>query len=345
MDNDGRYVAIGWLATAKTEEVVIATGKLEPISGVVDVQMPQQGVAKEIHVKDGDRVNKGEILIVLDTEQSRERKKAIDESLELKKEELTLKKTEFLETMDSSRLKLVGLRERAMFAEKIRDKYKILQEQGAMAELQYLEAKERYNNLRNEIEILVNEQKILEHVMEQQINNLRGQLADLKSRSTDANVTLKYQNIISPIDGIVFDSQVQSAGFVARSTEPILKIVPIEELQANVEVPSKSIGFVKKGIGADISIDSYPATDFGVIDGKVKRIGSDALPPEIGTGKGYRFPTTIELMNQTLVLKDGTKLPLQVGMSLTANIKLRKVSYLQLLLGGFQNKADSLREL
>ena len=36
----GTFIAIGWLATAKTEEVVIATGKLEPISGVVDVQMP-----------------------------------------------------------------------------------------------------------------------------------------------------------------------------------------------------------------------------------------------------------------------------------------------------------------
>ena len=31
-------------------------------------------------------------------------------------------------------------------------------------------------------------------------------------------------------------------------------------------------------------------------------------------------------------------------MSLTANIKLRKVSYLQLLLGGFQDKAESLQE-
>jgi HlyD family secretion protein len=32
-------------------------------------------------------------------------------------------------------------------------------------------------------------------------------------------------------------------------------------------------------------------------------------------------------------------------MSLTANIKLRKVSYLQMLLGGFQDKADSLRRI
>jgi len=38
-------------------------------------------------------------------------------------------------------------------------------------------------------------------------------------------------------------------------------------------------------------------------------------------------------------------LPLQVGMSLRASIKLRKVSYLQLLLGSFKDKADSLRKI
>ena len=37
-------------------------------------------------------------------------------------------------------------------------------------------------------------------------------------------------------------------------------------------------------------------------------------------------------------------MPLQVGMSLTANIKLRKVSYLQLLMGGLRDRTESLRE-
>jgi len=32
-------------------------------------------------------------------------------------------------------------------------------------------------------------------------------------------------------------------------------------------------------------------------------------------------------------------------MSLTANIKLRSVTYLQLLFGKFQDKADSIREI
>ena len=51
------------------------------------------------------------------------------------------------------------------------------------------------------------------------------------------------------------------------------------------------------------------------------------------------------LDDQQLRLKSGSSLPLQVGMSLMANIKLRKVSYLQLLLGEFQDKAESLQRL
>ena len=97
---------------------------------------------------------------------------------------------------------------------------------------------------------------------------------------------------------------------------------------------------------ADISIDSYPSTDFGVLEGKVTRMGSDALPPDPQEQRQeLSFPVTVKLDQQTLALKSGTALPLQVGMSLTANIKLRKVSYLQLLLGEFQEKAESLQRL
>ena len=75
-------------------------------------------------------------------------------------------------------------------------------------------------------------------------------------------------------------------------------------------------------------------------------IGSDVLSPsQIENRSEYRYPATIKLSNQELETRNGKKLPLQVGMSLTSNIKLRKVSYLQLLLGTFQDKVDSLREI
>ena len=59
----------------------------------------------------------------------------------------------------------------------------------------------------------------------------------------------------------------------------------------------------------------------------------------------YTYPAVIKLDSQQLKLKSGKQLPLQVGMSLTANIKLRSVSYLQLMLNTFRSKTDSLRQI
>ena len=91
----------------------------------------------------------------------------------------------------------------------------------------------------------------------------------------------------------------------------------------------------------DISIDSFPATDFGVLKGQIISIGSDALAPDRMENRvEYSYPAMIKLEDQILKLKN-RELPLQVGMSLTSNIKLRKASYLRLLLGTFQDKIDS----
>ena len=118
-----------------------------------------------------------------------------------------------------------------------------------------------------------------------------------------------------------------------------------DNLIAKVSIDSRTIGFVKEGKRVEISIDSFPSSDFGVIDGTVTRIGSDALPPDPSQGKGYHFPTNIALDNQYLEIKSGKKLALQAGMSLNANIKLRKLTYLKLLLNKFANKADSLKSI
>ena len=57
-----------------------------------------------------------------------------------------------------------------------------------------------------------------------------------------------------------------------------MTVVPLDKLQAN-KIPS-DIGFVKVGQRADINVGSFPATDFGVLEGYVDTIGSDALPPD-----------------------------------------------------------------
>ena len=150
---------------------------------------------------------------------------------------------------------------------------------------------------------------------------------------------------ITPIKGKVFDIKPRGTGYVARTSEPIMKIVPIENLRVKIEIDSRKIGFVKVNKPVDISIDSFPASDFGVISGRITSIGSDALPPDLSQNKGYRFPAIVQMDTQYLEVKGGQKLILQAGMSTTANIKLRKVSYLQLLLNTFQDKAKSINTI
>ena len=135
-------------------------------------------------------------------------------------------------------------------------------------------------------------------------------------------------------------------GYVAQSSEPIMKIVPFDDLEADIEIPSNKIGFVKVGMPVEINIDSFPSSDFGVLEGTVKKIGSDALAPsQLDQRNEYKYPATIELEEQIFKLQNGSSLPLQVGMSLSANIKLRKVSYLQLLFSTFDRKTDALKKI
>ncbi len=275
------FFAIGWVSIAKTEEIVVARGKLEPKGGVYEVQMPVQGIIKEILVEEGQQVKKDQILIRLDTELTKARNEALNKTFELNK---TIEK-----------------------------KLSILVKEGAVSELQYLQHLAKLEDLKGQIK-----------------NNL---------------ITMAYQEIFSPIDGKVFELQPKGPGYVARSSQPVLSIVPLNNLQAKVEIDSRTIGFVKTGKSVDISIDSFPASDFGVLQGKVKSISSDALEPIVSQGKGYRFPANISLDNQYLKLKSGEKLSLKPGMGITANIKLRKVTYLQLLLNKFSQKTDSLRSI
>ena len=87
-------LSISWLAFAKTEEIVVATGTLVPIGAVQDIQMPIGGIVEDIFVKDGDKVEVNQTLIKLDTEATAQQYKSIEENLRLKQIQLELKRIE-----------------------------------------------------------------------------------------------------------------------------------------------------------------------------------------------------------------------------------------------------------
>lgn len=180
-------------------------------------------------------------------------------------------------------------------------------------------------------------------------NNKR--LSELDSQLVQANETLKYQTVTAPISGTVFDLKA-SPRFVPRAgqADPLLKIVPTEDLVAEVYVSNRDIGFVRQRFNEEqkggekvetvVRIDTYTFNRYGDIEGKILDIGTDALPPD-EIYPYARFPIRIELNEQDLG-KD--ELPLQSGMSVNVNIKIRENRRVyELLTDLFSRTTDDLK--
>jgi len=121
----------------------------------------------------------------------------------------------------------------------------------------------------------------------------------------------------------------------------VLKLVPENHLEAKVSISNSDIGFVKIGMPVAVSVNSFPAGEFGYIDGTLSSIGLDVLKPD-QESPTYRFPAQISLKQQT-VLSGDKELNLQSGMSVTASIKLRSRPVISILSDLFVKQLDGLK--
>ena len=170
-------------------------------------------------------------------------------------------------------------------------------------------------------------------------NNQR--IAEIDSQISTAQLQLRYEEIKAPESGTVFDMQAHNPGFVANASQPIMKIVPNDAMTAKVFITNRDIGFVRQGMDVDVRIDSFPFSEFGDIKGKLIWIGDDALPPD-QIHPFYRFPAKVKLQHQFLLV-NGRKVPLQSGMSLNVNIKVRSRTVMSIFTDLFSKSVESLK--
>lgn len=168
-------------------------------------------------------------------------------------------------------------------------------------------------------------------------------IAEIDSQIDSAEQTLQYEQIKAPANGTVFDLQAHTPGYVTNNSQPLLKIVPDEALIAKVFITNRDIGFVKEGMNVDVRIDSFPSSEFGDIKGKLVWIGSDALPPD-EIDRSYRFPAKVQLESQSLLV-NGRAVPLQSGMSVDGNIKVRSRTVMSIFTDLFTKSVESLQNV
>lgn len=166
-------------------------------------------------------------------------------------------------------------------------------------------------------------------------------LKEGSARLTKANLRLEKTVLRSPVDGVVHASTLTSVGQVLTPGQEVMRIVPnVKQLEMEVYLPNKDIGFIEIGQAAAIKVESFPFTRYGVLPARITHIGKDAIPEADAKqmeADGARALTKVEIAGaqrvQSLVYPvtlladasamniNGRAVELLPGMSVTAEIK------------------------
>lgn len=168
------------------------------------------------------------------------------------------------------------------------------------------------------------------------------QIDELEQELIKARTRHQSMVIRSPIDGVVQASAITTVGQVVSAGSELMRVVPRDSpLEIEAYLPNHDVGFVSAGQPAIIKVEAFPFTRYGVINGHVTRIATDAIPePDaqqlegaaakelqsaVPIGNVQRmqnlvFPITIQ-PNDNAFEVDGKMLHLSAGMSVTVEVK------------------------
>ena len=147
----------------------------------------------------------------------------------------------------------------------------------------------------------------------------------------------------------MFDVSVnRGGGAIQGEAKPLLKIIPTGDLQAR-SIFFNSNWFIRPGQRADVRSTAFPREEYGLFQ---QRCSASALMPTseeqqrvLGTAAtGLYFPAVLKLERQTL--KAGRRnVPLQPGMSLTADVFLRERRFISTITGSLEKRLRSLERM
>jgi hemolysin D len=173
----------------------------------------------------------------------------------------------------------------------------------------------------------------------------------------------KLQQLPSPVNGVVQQLAIHTVGGVVTPAQSLLVIVP-ENSQLEVEamVSNGDIGFVEPGQEAEVKIDTFNFTRYGLLHGAVLNVSQDAIirdKPEgrpgdraLGTEHETSEPSGQELNYSARVSLDRTQMQVEdrlvnlaPGMAVTVEIKTGSRTILSYLLSPLRRyRQEALRE-
>lgn len=345
-------VFLGWAAFFDLEEITRGQGRVIPASREQVVQSLDSGILREMKVHEGQMVEAGEVLLLLDDSragpvfrEATEKTMALSAQVARLRAEAYATPLVFPKEVRSDAL-LVQREQQAYDARK-----RALDEQIAALQisLKALQASQAATQRELDMTTPLVKQGVISEVealrLQRQLSDLNRQQADLQGQMverrnrylTDANAelvrldselsqtrenalarkdSLKRTVVRSPMKGVVKNIQVTTLGGVVQTGQSIMEIVPTQdEMLVEAYVKPAEVAFLKVGQTATVKLTAYDFNKYGALDGVLEHLSPDTLKDERNRRQGS-LPELEEGYYRILVrIKEGAQV--RSGMTLS----------------------------
>jgi HlyD family secretion protein len=261
---------------ARRESIVntISTnGKIEPVQNF-EAHAPMATTVKQVLVREGDTVKKGQLLLRLDDADARSQ--AAHARAQLRAAEANLHAVEVggtQEEMLNTEAELVKARGELEAARRNLEAMRRLQQRGAAAPAEVQAAEERLKTAEAEANVL--EQKVKGgRYSRPEVARAQAQVEEARAAYSAAQELVASSNIISPREGLVYSLPVREGAYV-NPGDLLLQVADLKTIQVRGFVDEPDIG--RLGVGQKVTVTW------------------DALPGRMWEGTVTRVPTTVTL--------------------------------------------------
>lgn len=360
-----------WAYNSTLEEVTRGQGSIISSSREQIIQSLDPGTIMEMGVKEGDVVEKDQILLKLDDTRS---------SAVLRESEA---KVESLSAL-AARLKAETTGTEPVFPQQISNEIKQREYHAFVARRQsMLDAvsglKQSKSFLDHEISItqplaqqgLVSNVEVLR--MQRQSADLGLQITERKNRyltdannelvKTEAELAQARENMLmradpverslirAPLRGVVKNIKINTVGGVVNAGQDILEIVPLDDkLLVEAYIRPQDVAFLRPGLPAVVKVSAYDYAIYGGLDGVVTLISPDTLSNDkrnselkLNQNEVY-YRILVHTDANSLLDKNGKQLPIIPGMITTVDVKTGEKTVFQYLIKPITRMKQALQE-
>lgn len=325
-----------WSYFAKLEQISRANGQVIAVSKKQAIQSANDGVVKDIYVKEGQLVKKGEVIARLELSEFKADVEAIKANIAATEAHISRLKAEvFKKDLVFTPLSLeypeFVSSQKELFKRKqdaLNDEIKVLQsalklardelnlnlplvEKGDIGATELIRLKRQVAELEGEI---INKRNKYLQESQSELTKYEQELSTLKQEFTDKSVTLERAEIYAPVDAIVNNILITTKGAKLRAGDTLMELVPIDDLVIEAKLKPSEISFIKIGQKALVKLDAYDFSLYGSFDGEVKHISSDTILEKTAKGDEYFFRVLVSLNGKEVFSKAGKKVTILPGM-------------------------------